>query len=78
MVDRGIARKGYNIYSQDNKVIGKVTSGTYSSNLGKFIGMAYVDMEFSLPDRDINIEIRNKLYAARIKKLPFIEARVRG
>lgn len=75
MKERGFARNGNNIFSGEGELIGKVTSGTFSPNLNQFIGMGYVDINYSNEDREIMIEIRNKLYPATIKKFPFIKIR---
>ncbi len=75
MEDKGIARQDYCIYSKDKKNIGKVTSGTYSPNLNKFIGMGYIDGSYS--DKQVYIEIRKKLYRAKIESFPFINIRTR-
>ena len=77
MQDKGFARKGCVIYSRQEKEIGVVSSGTYSPALNSFIGMAYVDSDFSLPKTDIKIGIRNKLYRAEVVKLPFVDSRVK-
>ena len=76
MQERGIARQGYLIYS-DQGAIGKVSSGTYSPNLEKFIGMAYVESKFAQPETIVEVEIRDKLYKAKIAKLPFISPKTR-
>ena len=39
MIDRGIPRHGYNVYSGD-ELIGEVTTGTQSPTLKKNIGLA--------------------------------------
>ena len=46
MIDRGIARSGYDVYSGDEK-IGFVTTGTYSPTLKKNLGMAIIDVDFN-------------------------------
>ena len=76
MQERAPARQNYPLYL-DGRLIGKVTSGTYSPNLDKFIGMAYVDSEYSKADSLIDVEIRNKLYKAKITKLPFLKSGVK-
>ena len=54
MIDRGIARHGYDVYIDGEKA-GKVTSGTQTPFLKKAIGMAYVPTSEARPgsrDRD--------------------------
>ena len=70
MIDKGIPRKGYEIYNEDQKLIGEVTSGTQSPSLGVGIGMGYVKKEFSKPETKLLIKIRNKYLTAEVVKLP--------
>jgi aminomethyltransferase len=77
MQDRAVPRQGYLVYLGQG-AIGKVTSGTYSSNLDKFIGMAYVEAKFAKKDTLVEVEIRNRLYKAKIVKFPFIKASPRN
>ena len=74
MSDRAIARQGYGVYSND-KVVGQVTSGTFSPNLDKFIGMAYLEKEFSKTGTPIDIKIRDKFYKAQVTNFNFIKRR---
>jgi aminomethyltransferase len=71
MIDRGIPRHDYEIVDADGNIIGKVTSGTQSPSLQKAIGMAYVKTEFSNPEQEIFIKIRDNQIKAKIVKLPF-------
>jgi aminomethyltransferase len=70
MTGRGIARHGYKVF-KGGKEIGVVTSGTFSPTLNKAIGMAFIDIDFSAPDTQIEIGIRDTMTAAKIVKLPF-------
>ena len=71
MEDRGIARHGYEIYS-NGKNIGVVTSGGISPTLNVNIGLAYIDSSYTIDD-EIDIKIRDKFCKARIVKRPFVE-----
>lgn len=71
MIDKGIPRHGYEIYNEDNILIGHVTSGTMSPMLKKGIGMGYVKIEHSNPGSIIQVKIRDKLLKAKIVKYPF-------
>jgi aminomethyltransferase len=70
MLDRSIARHGYGIFNNGKKV-GEVTSGSFAPSLGKGIGMGYVAIELADIDTEIEIDIRDKKYKARIVKTPF-------
>lgn len=71
MVERGIPRHDYEIVDANGNIIGIVTSGTQAPSLGIAIGMGYVTTEFSTPDSEIYIRIRNKDIKAKVVKMPF-------
>jgi aminomethyltransferase len=76
MVDRAIARHGYDVYGGDQK-IGVVTSGTQTPFLKKAIGMAYVPIAKTEPGAEFEIDIRGRRARARVVPLPFYK-RPRG
>lgn len=71
LIDRGIPRYGYDIVTEANDVIGKVTSGTMSPMLKKGIGMGYVIPEFAKIGTEFFINIRNRNLKAVVVKPPF-------
>jgi len=71
MLEKGIARQGYEIKDFEGAAIGRVTSGTQSPTLGKAIGMGYVDKQFAAIDSEIFVSIRNTLLKAKVVKIPF-------
>lgn len=77
MLDKNIARHGYEVYYNGEKV-GHITSGCVSPSTGKNIALAYVK---NIPEicigTTIQIMIREKLHDAKIVKRPFIEKRNR-
>ncbi|MCR5266134.1 MAG: glycine cleavage system aminomethyltransferase GcvT [Cyanobacteria bacterium RUI128] len=78
MIDRGIARHGYEVY-YNNEQVGVVTSGGISPVRGDNIALAYVK---TLPElttgAQIEVKIREKLYKAEIVKRPFVEKKNKG
>ena len=68
--DKGIARKGYKI-SYNNEKVGIVTSGTWSPTLKEPIALAYVPSEIAKVNTQLEIEIRGKKHPAIIVKKPF-------
>jgi len=74
MIDRGIARQGYDVYS-DERIVGSVTSGTQTPFLNKAIGMAYVPTELSKNETEIIINVRGRYLRARIIQMPFYKRR---
>ena len=72
VLERGLPRHGYELFSGDQKV-GTVTSGGQSPSLQKGIGLAYVDQPFQKLNTDLQIDIRGKRLAVRIVKPPFVK-----
>jgi aminomethyltransferase len=80
MEDQGVARTGCAIYAESEEV-GRVTSGTYSHNLGLAIGQGYVSAArppaaLAVGAR-VEIEVRGRRLAARVARLPFLPAKTR-
>lgn len=71
MLEKGIARHGYEIKNFEGTPIGHVTSGTMSPSLGKAIGMGYVETKYTAIDSEIYISVRNTLLKAKVVKIPF-------
>src|SRR5205823_10548581 len=73
MLDRGIARHGYDVYAGGATAgpVGRVTSGTQTPYLKKAIGMAYVPAGLSAPETELDVDIRGRRTRARVVPLPF-------
>jgi aminomethyltransferase len=74
MEGRAIPRSGYDLIDANDRIIGRVTSGTQSPSLSQGIGLGYVDHEFAIPGTVIGVRIREKYNAAQIVKLPFLKS----
>lgn len=70
VTDRGIARDGYDVLVDGEKV-GHVTSGSPAPYLKKNIGLAYVPVAHANEGQEIHIEVRGRPVAARIVPVPF-------
>jgi len=66
-----IAREGVKIFSEDNKQIGSITSGTFGPSINGPIAMGYVKLNFSKLGTKVLLEVRGKKYNAIISELPF-------
>lgn len=75
MLDRGIARHGYDVYDGEEK-IGVITSGGVSPVRGDNIALAYVknDEKYAI-ETVIGVMIRDKILKAQIIKKPFVTKR---
>jgi aminomethyltransferase len=71
MIERGIGRDGYPVFSLDGAQIGEITSGSPAPFLKKNIAMAYVPVEHSSLETELAVEIRGQKVKARIVPLPF-------
>ena len=77
MLDRNIARHGYEVYFNGEKV-GHITSGCVSPSTGKNIALAYVKNNKEIcTDTVVQVMIREKLHDAQIVKRPFVPKRNR-
>jgi aminomethyltransferase len=75
MVDKAIARHGYDVYYNNEKV-GVVTSGGVSPTRNDNIGLAYIkNLDNLAVGSTIQILVREKLYNAEVIKKPFVEKR---
>jgi len=66
-----IAREGVKIFSEDNKEIGSITSGTFGPSVNGPIAMGYVKLNFSKLGTKVLLEVRGKKHKAVISELPF-------
>lgn len=70
MIDRGLAREHYKVSSL-RKLIGEVTSGTFSPTLKKNIGLALIQAEYAKEGTEIEIIVRGEAQKAKVVKTPF-------
>ena len=70
MVDKGIARDGFDVFIDGGKA-GFVTSGSPAPFLKKNIGLAFVPIEFANVGQEIKIDVRGKHLTAQIVPTPF-------
>jgi aminomethyltransferase len=66
MLDRGIARHGFNVFDQHHQEIGVVTSGTFPPQKSYGLGLAYILATHAKAGQEILIDIRGRMAKARI------------
>ena len=71
MIERGIGRDGYPVFSLDGKRIGEITSGSPAPFLKKNIALAYVPVENTALDTEVAVEIRGQMVKAKVVPTPF-------
>jgi aminomethyltransferase len=69
---RAPAREGSEIADTDEKIAGRVTSGSFAPSLGKPIALGYVPPALSEPGTALSIIIRGKSNPASVTALPFV------
>ncbi|HXX88196.1 MAG TPA: glycine cleavage system aminomethyltransferase GcvT [Candidatus Acidoferrum sp.] len=78
MVEQGIPRPNFPIFSHENEKIGHLTSGTFSPLLKLGVGMGYVRASEAQEGNSVNVEIRGKQARARIAAFPLYDAEKYG
>ncbi len=68
MIDRGIARHGYDVYleAEGGEPVGIVTTGTQSPTLGKALANAFLPAKEAEEGREVFVQIRKRRLKARI------------
>ena len=64
-------RAHYPVVSAEGTVIGELSSGVLSPSLMTGIGMAYLPAEFSKLGTDLSVDVRGRLFPAKVVKKPF-------
>lgn len=57
---------------KESRVVGNVTSGSYSPTLKHNIAMAYISTSHSTPGTILHVEVRKKKLPANVVKMPFV------
>jgi aminomethyltransferase len=71
MLERGIARHGYEVVDDAGMKVGVVTSGTQAPFVNKAIAFAFLDRAAATPGHTVAVSIRGKPVKATVVKLPF-------
>src|SRR5665213_2236075 len=71
MIERGIGRDGYPIFTLDGVQIGEITSGSPAPFLKKNIALAYAPVEFAALGTEVGVEIRGQKVKAKVVPTPF-------
>jgi aminomethyltransferase len=74
-LDRGIPRAHMPVTLED-RVIGEVTSGTFSPTLRKGIGLALLE-KGTVEGQEVTVDIRGRVSTMRVVKPPFVPSHVR-
>ncbi len=67
LLEKGIARTGYEVMDLDGNIIGEVTSGTQSPSSGKSIALAMIKRD-ELKWVEVFVQVRKRQLKAKIVK----------
>jgi aminomethyltransferase len=73
MIEKGIPRQGYDLYSPAGEKIGRTASGTLSPCLDVGIGIGYVAAPYASVGTEILVDIRGRKIKAQVCPTPFVQ-----
>jgi len=74
MIGRGVPRHGY-LVLQGERVVGQITTGSFSPTLEKNLGLAYVAIDCAEPGTELLVDCRGRQVEARVVQIPFYSRR---
>ncbi|MDR9853206.1 glycine cleavage system aminomethyltransferase GcvT [Paenibacillus sp. VCA1] len=77
MIDRGIPRSHYAVYSGDEP-IGEITTGTQSPTLKRNLGLALIDSRYAAVGTQVEVDVRGKRLKAEVVNVPFYKRARKG
>ncbi|MCE8024812.1 glycine cleavage system aminomethyltransferase GcvT [Billgrantia aerodenitrificans] len=69
---RAPVREGAELYGEDGRHIGRVTSGGFGPSVGRPVAMGYVDIEYAEIGTTVHAEVRGKRLPMVVSKMPFV------
>ena len=70
MIEKGIPRTHYEVFAND-ETIGFVTTGTQSPTLGKNVGLALLDQNYTAVGTEVMVQVRKRRLKAKVIPTPF-------
>jgi aminomethyltransferase len=68
-------REGTRLFDAQGVQIGIVTSGTSGPTAGKPVSMGYVSSVYAVPETEVYAEVRGRMLAMTVTKMPFVPQR---
>ncbi len=68
---RAIPRHGYDVLDMEGNKVGEITTGYHSITLDKNIAMALVDINYSALDTPLQVQVRRRVFPAKVIKKRF-------
>lgn len=76
MIERGIPRAQMTV-QQNGVSVGSVTSGGFAPSVGKNVGLALLNSDYTAEGTELDVIIRNKPVKAQVVKKPFYDKKYR-
>jgi glycine cleavage system T protein (aminomethyltransferase) len=73
MIDQGIPRPGFELFSAVGEKVGRITSGTFSPLLRIGVGMGYVEASQAQEGAEFDVKIRDRLAKAKLSAFPLYD-----
>ncbi len=73
MIDQGIPRPGFELFSSAGEKVGRITSGTFSPLLRIGVGMGYVEASHAQEGAEFDVKIRDRLARAKLAAFPLYD-----
>ena len=71
LLDRGVARHGYDVVDEDGHVVGVVTSGTKVPTLERAVALGYLPTDHTDPGTRVGVVVRGQEKRAQVVEPPF-------
>lgn len=68
---RAIPRHGYDVLNTDGEKVGEITTGYHSITLDRNLAMALVDAAYAALDTPLQVQVRKKIFPAKVIKKRF-------
>lgn len=68
---RAIPRHGYEVLDSEGNKVGEITTGYHSITLDRNLAMALIDARFAALDTPLQVQVRRKVFPARVIKKRF-------
>lgn len=68
---KAIPRHGYAVLDMDGNPVGEITTGYHSITLDRNLAMALVDASFAVLDTPLQVQVRKKIFPAKVIKKRF-------
>lgn len=70
VLDKGIARHGYDVY-KDNTHVGEITTGYKSPSTGESVALALIDVPYHKKETELTVKVRKRTIKVKVRNKKF-------